>query len=86
MDFDVSNQLISEFGLHLETDYFFHCAIEQVYFFYSKSEQGNFFPKYPSPPPPPPEYKMDRALIRRHCAKNRSFHTKETPGLHEISP
>ena len=43
----------------LETDYFFHCAIEQYYFFKSKSEQGNFFRKNSKPPP---EYQMDRAL------------------------
>ena len=33
-DFDVSNQLISEFGLHYWRQIiFFHCAIEHVYFF-----------------------------------------------------
>ena len=45
LDFDVSNQPISEFGLHYWRQIFFHCAIEQDYFLKSISEKGFFFEK-----------------------------------------
>ena len=42
----------------LETDYFFHCAIEQVYFFFSQNQSKEiFFQNIPGPP----EYQMDCA-------------------------
>ena len=44
----------------LETDYFFHIAIEQNYFFSQNKSKEMFFGKNLSPPPP--EYQMDRAL------------------------
>ena len=60
LDFDVSNQPISWVWVTLlETDYFFHCAIEQVYFFSQNQSKEIFFQN--SPAPPPPEYQMDRA-------------------------
>ena len=35
----------------LETDYFFHCAIEEVYFFFVKIRARNFFSKISQAPP-----------------------------------
>ena len=46
----------------MQTDYFFHCAIEQVYFFSQNQSKEIFFQNIPVTPPPPPEYQMDRAL------------------------
>ena len=57
LDFDVSNQPISEFGLHCWRQIiFFHYAIEQDYFL-SQIITRNFFRKNHSPPPPPQNIK-----------------------------
>ena len=59
LDFDVSNQLISEFGLHYWRQIIFFTVPLSKFIFLVKIRARNFFSKISQPPPP--EYQMDHA-------------------------
>ena len=60
LDFDVSNQPISEFGLHYWRQIIFFTVPLSKFIFFSQNQSKEFFFQN-SPGPPPPEYQMDRA-------------------------
>ena len=61
LDFDVSNQPVSEFGLHYWRQIIFFTVPLSKFIFFSQNQSKDFF--FRNIPAPPLEYQMDRALI-----------------------